>query len=558
MIARWLPVLAVLVVGCGKTAPHKAIDAAAPPAAKPRPVAASASLPASAQGLLALVPEDARVTAALLDARGLYRVVGAIETSLRRLPLGAQLLLQARAAAARAPVPVPLSASELRRLGVDETQPLMIVIGERSPLALFGVSDAVAVKRSLLQLATRGRGAWGQTRRGARSPPQSAERVCKVDLPFARGARSASTGVHWTPADLIEIEARGGRRPPLRDNLAALSARSVAFLALLAAVALDAQPAAARAGGSAAAAAGALHASSLPRGSVFAPSALFSRGDRIDRAILESNALVYVYPDFDRAAEKILVVGMDGWGGRSENLIEALRSGLRAKGLTRRLVLAAIQDPVTRGPLHQGQKDREHANAWILVDPAIPALHRLASGLAEVYGPLRVYFLGFSTGGTAAPVAAVRVARHAPAKRFRVAGAIAVGGWTHSLAEEVRALGQRVAFIAAPRKRRKEPPAVRFDQSNRDWAESSHAQLRRGRAESSLTHIESARRHPDWHWGLLSQCRFFPSGKPIGPRRGLWPHYRLPNPDTFWAIREFLEGRPVRRPPRHAPTICPY
>jgi hypothetical protein len=125
-------------------------------------------------------------------------------------------------------------------------------------------------------------------------------------------------------------------------------------------------------------------------------------------------------------------------------------------------------------------------------------------------------------------------------------------------AEAVRALAQRVAFVVAPRKRRGEAPAVRYDQSNRDWAESSHAELRRGRADSTLVHIDSARRHPDWHWGLLSQCRFFPEGEHVRPGRGRWPHYALPNPDTFWVFREFLEGRRPSRPPPHPPTSCPY
>jgi hypothetical protein len=295
---------------------------------------------------------------------------------------------------------------------------------------------------------------------------------------------------------------------------------------------------------------------SLPKDQVVAPTTLFRRADPIERAIIDSNPLLYVYPEFDRAAGPLLVVGMDGWGGRAENLMEALRRGLRSKALARRLVLAVIQDPVTGGPEFQGQHSREHANAWMPV--AVPELHRFVERLAGMLGPLQVYFVGFSTGATAAPAAALRVAKRARGAAFRVAGAIAVGGWSVANPEAQRALKQRVAFIVAPRKRRKEAPAHRYDQNNRDWAEATHEALRRGRADSTLVHIESVRRHPDWHWGLLSQCRFFPEGERVKPGRGKWPYYALPNPDTFWAIREFLEGKRPSSPPPHPPTKCPY
>ena len=296
-----------------------------------------------------------------------------------------------------------------------------------------------------------------------------------------------------------------------------------------------------------------------PKGEVFMPKNLLLKSNKLDQIILESNPRLFLYPDFDPKADLILVIGMDGWGGRSENFIDTLRIGLKSKGLTRRLVLASLQDPATRGPRYQGQGDRDHANVWSLEEPSIPVLHHFVSKLANELGHLRVYFMGYSTGSAAAPLAAARVALVGPTDNFRVEGAICLGTGSAVRGSQLKSLQQRVLFIVVPPRRNKEAPAMRYDQGNRASAEAAHARLIEAGAPSYLRHIESARRHIDWHWGLMSQCRYFPNPKHIDKGRGYWPHYWLPNPDTFEAMIYFIQGKaPPEKPSNPTPTQCPF
>ena len=62
-------------------------------------------------------------------------------------------------------------------------------------------------------------------------------------------------------------------------------------------------------------------AESWPRGQVFVPAEVFSSRSRMDRVVLESNPRLYLHPTFDPRSDLILVIGMPGWGGRSENFI---------------------------------------------------------------------------------------------------------------------------------------------------------------------------------------------------------------------------------------------
>ncbi len=295
-----------------------------------------------------------------------------------------------------------------------------------------------------------------------------------------------------------------------------------------------------------------------PRGEVFVPSRLFPKG-KLDKVIMESNPRLYVYPDFDPKADLILIVGMDGWGGRSENFIDTMRLGLKAPGLTRRLVVAAIQDLRTRGPRYQGQGDRAHANVWDLDGETIPAMKLFVNRIAEDLGAhLRVYFMGYSTGSVAAPLTAVRIAEADRAnKRYTIEGAISLGTGSPVRASLLKEHKQRVLFIIVPKQGPKEVKAMRTDQGNRASAEKAQARLAEGGATTFLRHIASAKRHIDWHWGLMSQCRYFRPNR-YDNGRGYWPNYWLPNPDSWGLMSIFLQGKTPPEALPHQRTKCPH
>jgi len=298
-------------------------------------------------------------------------------------------------------------------------------------------------------------------------------------------------------------------------------------------------------------------AESWPRGQVFVPAEVFSSRSRMDRVVLESNPRLYLHPTFDPRSDLILVIGMPGWGGRSENFIGCLYRGLTDDDLKRRLVLAAIQDPRTRGPRYQGQGEAQHANVWSLDGETIPALRHFIQRLADRLGSLRVYLFGFSSGSPSAPLAAVRVALMGPGRHFVVEGAVSLGTGSPVDAKKLAELGQRVLFLVAPKTRPREVKARRYDQAKRAHAEVAQARLESNGAAAYLRHIESARRHLDWHWGLMSQCRYFREGR-YDSGRGYWPNYWMPNPETFGYVAAFIRGMapPERLAP--PPTPCPH
>jgi hypothetical protein len=297
-----------------------------------------------------------------------------------------------------------------------------------------------------------------------------------------------------------------------------------------------------------------------PKGKLVPLRQLTNPTNALDRAVLASNPQIYLYPDFDPDADPILVIGMPGWGGRSENFIWTLINGLNRPELTKRLVVASIQDTKSGGPEYQGQGDREHANIWSPSSKSVQVMNRFVATVSGKVGPMGVYFLGYSTGGTSAPLFSTKVARLARdlgEQRVKFHGAVALGTGSRVKAEPIKALGQRVLFVVVPRKRAEDPKALRDDQTNRESGEHAYNVLSRDGAEVYLRHVPTARRHVDWHWGLVSQCRYFKTTR-INAGRGYWPNYNMPNPETMEIIATFLQGMEPATAPRFPETACPY
>jgi len=298
-----------------------------------------------------------------------------------------------------------------------------------------------------------------------------------------------------------------------------------------------------------------------PTGKVFVPKQDFSRSkdNELDQTVLAANPRIYLYPDFDPgASDKILVIGLPGWGGRSENFIWTLINGLKRPELSRRLVLAAIQDLQNGGPTYQGQGSRDHANVWDLGGDTVKAMRRFISRISNKLGFLKVYLLGYSTGSYSGPMLATAVARWTPKESYRMEGAIALGTGSPISVARLKDKNQRVLFIVVPTYRGEatDGKPMRSDQNNRQRAERNFKRLSADGAGIFLRHIESARRHIDWHWGLLSQCRFFP--KKVDPGRGYYPNYWMPTPETYEYVVAFIQGKsPPEKAAPHPPQSCP-
>jgi len=306
--------------------------------------------------------------------------------------------------------------------------------------------------------------------------------------------------------------------------------------------------------------AGAEQLEDWPTNKVFVPTKLFKAKhakNELDEAVRAANPRLYLYSDFDMAAkDKILIIGMPGWGGRSENFIWMLINGLRRPGLTKRLVVATIQDTATGGPLYQGQGDRAHANVWSLDSESVKVMRRFVHRLTRDLGGLTVYFLGFSSGGVAAPVVATRIARWSDQEPYSVGGSIALGTGSQVSAGVLKARKQRVLFVLVPKRKRADTePIMRDDQSNRSNGIRSYERLKQQGAEVFLRHVESAKRHIDWHWGLVSNCRYFRTER-IDPGRGYWPDYWDPNPESFDHVVAFIQGQEPPPGQQHPPTTC--
>ncbi len=207
-----------MLAACGKKAPPEAKAGSGTGSARAASKAAPAPLPplpTTVEGWLGLVPADAKVAAAVLDARKLLGVVSSLEDALKRLPFGGGLVAQAHAAAARAPVPVPWTAADLRKLGIDEQKPMLLVVRERMPLAYFGISDEAAFKKNLAALATRGAGSWKE------SSHDGVTLAALVGGPPLHCALAAGFG-RCSPDPELVVQSL--RKPPERSLWSALSA----------------------------------------------------------------------------------------------------------------------------------------------------------------------------------------------------------------------------------------------------------------------------------------------------------------------------------------------
>jgi hypothetical protein len=284
--------------------------------------------------------------------------------------------------------------------------------------------------------------------------------------------------------------------------------------------------------------------------------ALFDGRGALDKAVKKANPRLFLNPDFDPRRETNLVIGLPGWGGRSENFIWVLINGFgQQKGNETNVAVAAIQDTRHGGPQYQGQGTRRHANTWWVNRRTIKVMNHFVAKVADKLGKqTNVFFLGYSTGGVASSVIASRLDN---GERFKVAGAISVGCATNGNARLLQRRGQRVLYIVVPKYRRGDGKPMRDDQWNRMQAEKSLRRLTDGGVEAYLRHIPSARRHVDWHWGLISQCRYFP-GKRIDSGRGYWPNYWKPNPETQVMIATFIQGQVPPETASFPDTPCPY
>jgi hypothetical protein len=301
-----------------------------------------------------------------------------------------------------------------------------------------------------------------------------------------------------------------------------------------------------------------------PKGKVFVPKKDFTKKndeDELDEQVLSANPRLYLYPDFDLGAkDKILIIGLPGWGGRSEKFINTLINGLKKPGLTKRLVVAAIQDLENGGPTYQGQGARAHANVWALGGDTVKAMRRFITRIANKVGYLTVYFFGYSTGSYSGPILASAVARWIPKGKYKMGGCVSVGTGSPISASRLKDKNQRVLYIVVPNYRGEEVDGkpMRDDQNNRKRAERCYKKLKKAGTDVHLRLIESARRHVDWHWGLLSQCRFFAT-KRIDPGRGYYPNYWMPNPETYDYVIPFIQDKePPAKAGNHPPQKCPY
>ena len=298
-----------------------------------------------------------------------------------------------------------------------------------------------------------------------------------------------------------------------------------------------------------------------PRGEVVIPARLFAgkgKKNKLDQVVMESNPRLIVNKDFDPKSDKILMVGMDGWGGRSENFAGTLYYGLRGGDLTKRLIVASIQDTTTRGPRYQGQGDKAHANVWVLDKEGFKAMHHFVDKLADEFGHLRVYFVGYSSGAVAAPFVAAFVA-DAPEnkKKYTVEGSVSLGVGSPIKPERLKQFDLRALFIVVPPQGKKEHKAHRYDQYKRQNAEKYVEKLTAAGATAYLRHIDSAKRHFDWHWGLMSQCRYYKSSK-YDDGRGYWPNYWMPNPDSWGLMSIFIQGKEPPEKLNNPLQKCPH
>ena len=273
----------------------------------------------------------------------------------------------------------------------------------------------------------------------------------------------------------------------------------------------------------------------LPVHELFDPT-----GGRNERAIIASRPRAYrLGPTL--AGPALLVLGLPGRATAAESFGQFLSRGLIHARVGRELVVATIHDPRTGGPVRQGAASPRRANSWRLDRWTIDVLGLFVSRLLRATGCDALLVVGYSSGGAAAPLLAARLA----GRGIRVVGAVSIAEGTAAGALELRQARVRVLFLAAPPQRPTDR-GVQPDLSSRERAERSYRRLLDGGVDAELRHIDSARRHLRWHWGLISPCRFVAPGRSATPA-GSWPDYWRPNPETISSIGAFI-GQRSRRP----------
>ena len=238
-----------------------------------------------------------------------------------------------------------------------------------------------------------------------------------------------------------------------------------------------------------------------------------------------------------------LVLGLPGRSTSSERMMSFLAHGLAAAHVP--LVIATLEDPVTGGPLRQGVANLERRNRWLVDGTVTQVLRRLVTAVARGEGCTRLYVLGYSSGASAAAWVAIQLAGRLGA--LRLEGVVSISSSSKAPAAPLRAAALRLLFITAPARRPGDRHLVQADARTRRLIVE---RARRLAAEGLVTYVrevESVRRHPNWHWGVISPCPFRPrTGRAGDP--GIWPDYGHPGAETFAYLIPFLEGRV---PPAH-------
>jgi hypothetical protein len=244
----------------------------------------------------------------------------------------------------------------------------------------------------------------------------------------------------------------------------------------------------------------------------------------------------------------LLVLGLPGRRTTSQSFARFLALGLSGK-LEGPATIAALQDPATGGPIRQGVAVGERKNRWRLDALTRAALARFVERSRG--GCRRIAVVGYSSGGWAAPAVAVELADRLAG--VEVVGAVAIGAATRVPPGALRARRIGVLFLVAPPPRPEDKGRmVASDSGTRIAAHAAARTLLEGGVSASVRELASARRHPQWHWGVISPCRHFePPARPRSARDfGSYPDYGRPSDELFAYLAPFLEGRPL--PARHA------
>jgi hypothetical protein len=234
----------------------------------------------------------------------------------------------------------------------------------------------------------------------------------------------------------------------------------------------------------------------------------------------------------------LLVLGLPGRSTSSERMMSYLAHGLAAWRST--LLIATLEDPVTGGPLRQGVATPERRNRWLVDATVARVLRRLVSAVARGERCRRLYVVGYSSGASAAAWVALQLAgRLGP---LRLEGIISISSSSGVPAQSLRALGLRLLFITAPARRPIDHHILQSDSRGRRVAAERAQRLAAVGLESYWREVESARAHPNWHWGVISPCPLLPRTRRAGDP-GIWPDYGHPGTETFAYVIPFLEGR---------------